>query len=197
MDLGRFKQAIEEALRGRLWEPPSREGRPYLYTGLIYQVLSASSGKKELDEYLKIIVNKLFNRGVGHLEGEPYSGAFMLELGMIQEFKKQAEKVVNYLNPLGEVVVLDPITYRLLTTTFAENFGLKVNVRMYHELLNEKPDFLGCKLGGKCCGGHLYFLAPTIALSMSKEVGFKKGKVICPLGWLNLRRVSEVEILGA
>ena len=192
-----LKEAIARGLEGNLWEPPSKEGKPYLYTGLVYQVLRLASGEEGLERALKGLVERLLRRGLGHLKGEPYVGAFMLELGMIKEFKEQAAKVAEYLRSLEEVVVLDPITFRLLTETYPKLFGLKLKVTMYYKLLDEEPDFRGCKLGDKCCGGHLYFLAPTMALSMSKETGFKEGSVACPLGWLNLRKVAKVRVLGA
>ena len=192
-----MREAIARGLEGGLWEPPSKEGEPYLYTGLVYQVLHLASGDEGLERALKGLVERLLQMGIGHLEGEPYVGAFMLELGMINEFKEQAVKVVKYLKGLEEVVVLEPITFRLLTETYRELFGLDLKVTMYYELLGEEPDFKGCKLGDKCCGGHLYFMAPTMAMSMSKEIEFKNGSVACPLGWLNLRRVAEARILGA
>ncbi|AWS00194.1 (Fe-S)-binding protein [Metallosphaera hakonensis] len=98
--------------------------------------------KEELDRAYNIlnnIINALRKRGInpGYLyEEEPYSGALLLEMGLLEEFTEHAKKVSKILEEHGikRIITVDPHTHNALTR-YGEFIDFKVEVINYLELV--------------------------------------------------------------
>jgi Fe-S oxidoreductase len=78
--------------------------------------------------------------GLGYLyEDEPYSGALFYELGLEEDFRKQAQVVVSIFRERGvrRVVVVDPHTYYVLSRIYPKYIdGYNIEVIHYLEILD-------------------------------------------------------------
>ncbi|AEB94859.1 MULTISPECIES: (Fe-S)-binding protein [Metallosphaera] len=99
--------------------------------------------KTELERAYNIlnnIVSALKRKGIdlGYLyEDEPYSGAILLELGLLEEFANHAKAVYNKLKEYGvkRVITVDPHTHNALTR-YKEFISFDVDVMNYLEVVS-------------------------------------------------------------
>ena len=92
-------------------------------------------------QVLKNISSLLKKNGInfGYLyEEEPYSGAILLELCYLGEFKEHAQKVYNFLKSKGvkRVITVDPHTHNALTR-YKEFIDFNIEVVSYLELIKD------------------------------------------------------------
>ena len=100
--------------------------------------------KEELDRaYLVLnkIANLLKKNGIefGYLyEEEPYSGAILLELGYLDEFKRYAQQVYEFFKSKGikRIITVDPHTHNALTR-YSDFIKFDIEVVSYLELIKE------------------------------------------------------------
>ena len=100
--------------------------------------------KEELDRaYLVLnkIANLLKKNGIefGYLyEDEPYSGAILLELGYLDEFKRHAQHVYEFFKSRGvkKIITVDPHTHNALTR-YSEFIQFDIEVVNYLELIKD------------------------------------------------------------
>jgi len=100
--------------------------------------------KEELDRaYLVLnkIANLLKKNGIefGYLyEDEPYSGAILLELGYLDEFKIHAKHVYEFFKNRGvkKIITVDPHTHNALTR-YSEFINFDIEVVNYLELIKD------------------------------------------------------------
>ena len=100
--------------------------------------------KEELDRaYLVLnkIANLLKKNGIefGYLyEDEPYSGAILLELGYLDEFKSHAKQVYEFFKNRGvkKIITVDPHTHNALTR-YSEFIQFDIEVVNYLELIKD------------------------------------------------------------
>ncbi len=91
------------------------------------------------NKIIKNIAYLLKNSGVdfSYYEDEPYSGTILLELGMLDEFKQYAEKLVNFFETRGvkKIITVDPHTHYTLFRIKELYPSWNVNIVNYYELI--------------------------------------------------------------
>lgn len=106
--------------------------------------------KEELERaylILNKIVNLLKKNGIefGYLyEEEPYSGAILLELGYLDEFKSYAQQVYEFFKSKGvkRIITVDPHTHNALTR-YSDFIKFDIEVVSYLELIKDAKAVTG------------------------------------------------------
>ncbi|MCG3108196.1 Lactate utilization protein A [Metallosphaera sp. J1] len=125
-----------------------------IFTGALKGLSSLAKlvkpSKEEIDRAYKIlnnVVNALRRRGInpGYLyEDEPYSGALLLEAGLLEDFANHARRVASLLRDRGvkRVITVDPHTHNALTR-YAEFVPFDVEVVNYLQLVDTEKKIEG------------------------------------------------------
>ncbi len=136
-----YQLAPLSAIFNRISPIVSRMSSPQLILGMAKKV---HPEKRELERSYKIlrrISSILKKNGVdfGYLfEDEPYSGAFLLELGMLDEFEEYAKLVKDKLLSMGvkRIITVDPHSQNALSR-YSEFFAFNIEVINYLDLVKD------------------------------------------------------------
>jgi len=108
------------------------------FTSLMYD----KNLKDRMDNILKSIVELLKYSGIefDYLgDDEPYSGAFLFELGYIDEFVEYGKKLMDIFKKrnISKIITIDPHTYEVLKSTYPKYIkDFQFDVHHYLEFIN-------------------------------------------------------------